>query len=657
MSQAAKDALLVVALFLSFILFWLVAGPTEAMSGSPLRPICGDTDKTLIVYSRQPRHQTRIGELQDAANWQHMRDVGRYRTFTESDVVLDCRDKRVMYIHNCTQDDSEICAAMEAKVSPDGNRIVYTVYRGKTLSRIKPVNGGPLTDLEEFTFTSAELWVHNVAIGQSHKVGEGGAADWCGNRCLVFEKEVDVFPSLGYAGNYYPSRSHQLHRGDLYAGKLTNVANLTPHEMYVMNPRQMTDGRIIYSSWQGYYPRCVGMSPRNCWWLIGIQSNGTGPTEAEYAAHGTVVIGITALISDWVDPLRRGEGGTQTKAPRPISEIYRDYYTVPNYYRSNSTGPFGMIMGYENKPGEGAYYSKHVPAAIYRKESPGSGRFTPSTLQPLTPYGQDQDLDYPRMHKDGRAAGRASYAEPWPGDGPEYLFTHARGWCFEAARPEQANEAAMGGEPTCKKEIRLAKQLVVSNPFDPAQSEVIACGALRWQCWDAHAVADWQSLYGLEGPPAPEPIQSGPTMLRVVDARSSELKPFINASEQDKVTFQGNATNGNSEDLEYVVITYVDLWTKLPTDRGFQAKPKETKHRVAADGSVEIPVDCEKPFLMHGETEGGAVTATDNSPLSLRCGEVRTCHGCHDAHSEEGIKAIGTAEERFSKTLSAREAL
>jgi hypothetical protein len=50
------------------------------------------------------------------------------------------------------------------------------------------------------------------------------------------------------------------------------------------------------------------------------------------------------------------------------------------------------------------------------------------------------------------------------------------------------------------------------------------------------------------------------------------------------------------------------------------------------------------------------VTAIDNSPLSLRCGEVRTCYGCHDKHSEEGLKAINhaSADDLFLKTIAGK---
>jgi len=46
--------------------------------------------------------------------------------------------------------------------------------------------------------------------------------------------------------------------------------------------------------------------------------------------------------------------------------------------------------------------------------------------------------------------------------------------------------------------------------------------------------------------------------------------------------------------------------------------------------------------------------AVDNMAHSLRSGEKRTCHGCHDGHSEQRAKALGDAVERFKQTEAAR---
>ncbi len=60
-----------------------------------------------------------------------------------------------------------------------------------------------------------------------------------------------------------------------------------------------------------------------------------------------------------------------------------------------------------------------------------------------------------------------------------------------------------------------------------------------------------------------------------------------------------------------------------------------------ADGSVKMRVPCETPIIMTGTDANGLVIAHDAMLHSLRRGESRTCHGCHDGHSEERAAQLG----------------
>lgn len=608
-----------------------------------------------MVYSRQPRHRHQVcdeqGCVEEAANWQHRRDVARVVQFSESDIVLDDLSGNTKVLLNCTESE-EICAGLEAKVSPDGRRIAFIKAKGNRKIPVK-VPSGPMTDLWDFDVVTAEIWIHDLTTGKSWRETAGHTdmgVDWINNETLVFDSDrAGTRAPLGYAGDYYTFPAHQIYR--MTVGKPESVELLTPQEAFAMNPRVFTNGDICYSSWQGFYPRGVGLSPRNLWWGMCVDQYGGGTVEALYGAHGSPIIEVAALISDWVDPARRGEGATTIRAPRPPSEIFSDYFTFPNYYRGNSGGPFGTITGcHRREQGEGFWKSINIRGAVYKRDTPGSGRFFPD-CDLLTPFGQDQDLMWPRMHKDGRAAGRASFAEPDPW-GDFYIYTHARGFCFEAAMKERANREAMGGEPTCKLEIRRALQLVVKNPFDPKQSVCIAGCEDRWNVWDAQTISTYQERFGQPMPDQHKPYPPGECELRIVDARDSELLPFPNATDRDKVTYQGNSRDGHSQNLEYITIHTIKHWTGPPARKGFMEKAPHSRTKVLADGSAKIPVPCETPFLMTGEDAAGEVIATDNTPLSLAKGEVRTCHGCHARHSYEGLAEIGgrNAEERFKET-------
>lgn len=614
----------------------------------------------VIVYTRQPRstksYSDNRGAVEDAANWQHVTDVSRVYRFSEADVVIDDGITQTV-IENCTESEN-ICTAQEAKVSPNGRFIAYSVSRGKAKRPLR-VWGGPMTDLFDFDATGAELWLYDMANGKKTRLSTGHndrMPDWCGNDCLVFASDrAGTYAPLGTGdNNYYPFKALQVYKATIKAGVLSEPVNLTPETPFAMNPMVATNGDILYSCWQGFGERGYQHTPRNQWWICSVDSNGA-IGRVELGAHGSGNIKSAAYLTDWVDPARKGEGMTQMRALRPVAEIHKNYLAVSNYYRGNSTGALGMIFGWERIESEGLSTLLNYTEGFNKDSRPGSARYTPSTLKSITPYGTDQDA-LPRFHKDGRAAGRAGYAAAWHGDGPEFLFTHARGWCYEAASISMASRKAMGGEPTCKKEIRLARVDVVTNPFDKEQSEVIACKEDKWNCWDAQSVSTYKERFGQETPQKIAPLVGDKSFLQVVMARMAELFPIPQSNNpQDRISFQGNANPLYPVIVTGFKIELLENWKKLPTTAGFKSRVTHSITPLNADGSLRVEVPCETPFLMSGVDKDGNTIAMDNMPHSLRCGETRTCHGCHDGHSEERSKALGaTPEKRFKSTTAAQ---
>ena len=95
-----------------------------------------------------------------------------------------------------------------------------------------------------------------------------------------------------------------------------------------------------------------------------------------------------------------------------------------------------------------------------------------------------------------------------------------------------------------------------------------------------------------------------------------------------------------------------EMWDKSYTDdeEGYVARRNNMGHKsiailgsqpLMADGSVRMQVPCETPLLMIGTDPRGLSLAHDEMLHSLRQGETRTCHGCHDGHSEERARALG----------------
>jgi hypothetical protein len=199
----------------------------------------------------------------------------------------------------------------------------------------------------------------------------------------------------------------------------------------------------------------------------------------------------------------------------------------------------------------------------------------------------------------------------------------------------------------------------------------------RYQVWDAKPIKTYQALFGQAAPKRPPPLQPGKCYLQVVDARRSELYARPGSHPQSGSTqrcaWQGCAVQPQTENPDFVADNMKFLSITLPKlwDISYQGNEelyKRTMNTVGyrdikgyqrvpleADGSVKVEVPCDTPLLMSGENARGERIAHDDMLHSLRPGETRTCHGCHDAHSEERFAELGEvpAATRFAKTAAA----
>lgn len=658
-----------VTVILAAVLFGGLALFAVGSMAQPAQPVgCDDVKPNPfappLVYTRQPRattpHSDIHGSVDEGANWQHYIDIAKVDgPMGETDLVFDNRRGAIRVIHDCTTS-AEVCAAHQARVAPNGFQIAYVVSRGDSLAMVKAWGGPWLKDVFEFHAKTSEIWIYNVVNGKSVQVSSGHQdkePDWINNTRLVFASDRHgTYPPLAYAdvpkGGAYPHRSQHLFVADLTKDlKLANFKNYTPEAAHVMAPMVATNGDILYSRWEGFGDRGREHTPNNMWWIEAVHQDGTN-NRSILGAHGSGYIKTSEFLADWVDPARKGEGHTIIKGLRPPVELRPNYFATVNYYRGNSTGAMGIILGWEGT-GLQEGVSK-LDSYIYRSANnaaKGSGRFIPPTLLALTPYGTDTDASFPRFSKAGVSAGRAGY--PAPSIQYEYIFTHAQGWCYEAPKMAQVTKAYMGG-PTCKKEIRGAKVLQVTNPFDPKQSEVIACPEDQWHCFDAQEVTTYGQRFG-----QPEPTQqvsklAGDTCeLNIVNLKAAELNAFLGATAQDRVSFQGNAAPNYAEVVDRFRVEKLTQWSERPLGQGYKAAEVISLTRPEADGSLRVPVPCETPIRMTAIDAAGNIVATDNVAHSLRTGERRACHGCHDGHStERGAQLPDDAAHRFSTTIA-----
>lgn len=662
-----------------------------------------------IVYTRQPRARTPVAgtSIADASNWQHVSDVGRINKWiAEADVVLDDLQGNQRVIHNCTTA-QEICVAQEARVSPDGKKIAYSVGYGERLTELQ-FGGNPLGIHDIPVLTHARLFIYDIATGTSTPVANhppnaiDRQPEWLDNDTLVFSSNRgDVFPhksqfsqhrgtypdgSKRWAGaaygvsQYYgygnEGKSMQIWTMDIDG---SNPRNISPHETMALSPMVMTNGDILYSCWNGHANEAFDSKFRstnnpgtevNKWWLCRTDGNGAGGHVVLNGHHSP-----TLKTRDWLaSDVSGGEGSSELRAVRSVAEIRKNYLAVSNYYRANHTGSMGILYGwtYQGPGVEGVSKLNNYEHRIFSGDAAGSGRYIPSDFIALTPYGNDQDTAV-RRDGSGRAMGKAGYASALPGT-DDFMITHARGNCYEAARVENANLDWTGGEPLCQKGIYRVHVTQVTDPFDPEQMTLLA-GGDEWQIYDADAVTNYQSLWGQPLPERPAPLQGDRCFLQVVDARAAELQPASpydwNHTLSKQCSSQGCAVNSedpsfHADQLQYLTVYTVAMWDisysngnqtafgNTTNNHGFKGIGVWGYQALEDDGSVRMEVPCETPLQIVGQDKNRMTIAHDDKLHSLRSGETRTCHGCHDGHSEERAAAIGESPEtRFARTLAA----
>lgn len=622
-------------------------------------------DKLSLVVTRHPRHKTPAAGVDDLSNWQSIPDIGRINGLTvETDVGIWTEGEPFNTIYDCTSNDDELCLAHEARVSPDGKRVIFSVGRGDPRKNFPIYVNGHKTELTNFRFEESELWIYEIDTGEKWQLTNGHNdryAEWLNNSELVFTSDrAGTYPPRAYDGHPYPFKSLQIHRARIVGKGLTDVINLTPHEVMAMNPVPLTNGDIIYVAWEGYEdgfePRFHGKTAANVWWLARI---GQWGTFGDIALGAHTLTGPTIKASAYLDNITGGEQTTIIKGLRCHTELEPGKLAITSYYRSNPGGCFGNIYTWQANLEdwtqalvEGVSILNNFPERAINDGRKGSGRYIPSSLMLATPWATDQDA-FPRMHEKFGAAGRAGY--PAPTTRGVALYTRCRGWCYTSAG-RRATYEQMGGEYPAKKEIHIAHVEHMTDPFDPEQSEPVVADE-DFQYIDAREITTYQALMG-QPMPKQQPRPQGDTCeLNVVDARAGELTPIPGGKPIQKCREQGCADPDALETMTHFRIQPVEHWDKVPNEIGYKSLSEPIDYPILGDGSVKAQVPCGTPFLMLGiektETETNVV-ARDQKLHSLPQGETRTCHGCHDGHSEERAAELGSAVERFKLTEAAK---
>jgi len=704
---------------------------------SPRSPPPPFTGEPKLVYTRQPyKPQPIPGNTPDSevANFQYATDIARINDLlAEADVVVDAlNDSAPKVIFDCTGNKSLNCVAQEARVSPDGTRIAYSVgFAAPGAAGIQLQFNGLIEQLT--SLVCAQIYIYDIASGVSTQVGNhpGGncavndgqnrAIDrqpsWLSNTELVFtSNRGGKWPNreggnqhLQYCSNYPYCVSQTYPYGD--SGKAmqlwkmntdgTGAVNWGPQDFNSLAPEVLTNGDVVYSCYNAHADK--GFSPGqnaqvalpNLMWLCRVDGNGADMTVKLHGHKQNILKTRGWLPTEptigGITPTKGGlTGYEELRGLRSVSEIFKGKLAITSYYRANHNGSLGAVYGFD-------YGSPHVegcstascieyPYLEPASTALGSGAFIPSSLKSLTPWGQSGDANpgfvYLGPGIPYKSFGKAGYPAPW--DANHFIITHARGQCYAAATGYELTKEWLGDSTVCRRTIvkvnapNGATSVLPSttNPYDASQITPLVDDP-NYQAFDAHPITTYQALFGQAAPLRPAPLPPGKCYLQVVDARKSELygRPgeHPQAASTQRCAWQGCAVQTDNENptyhatnMKYLSVTLPTLWDisysgnselyKMTMNTlGYRNIKGYQKVALQADGSVKMEVPCDTPLLMSGENANGEVIAHDDMVHSLRPGETRTCHGCHDAHSEERFAEIGSipAATRFATTLAA----
>ena len=310
-----------------------------------------------LVYTRQPRATQPVPgtPIEEAANWQHATDVGRINGgIAEADVVIDDLQGRVKVIHDCTSS-KEVCVAQEARVSPDGTKIVYSVGHGNEL--VPVVAQGIDMGIREIPgLTHAQLWIYDLTTGEKWPIPDRPARaidrqpEWLNNEKIVFvSNRGETYPFKQPFGLHqgmdqfgrgrcfsYPycvSQNYGYGRTgmsmQLWTMNIdgTDARNISPHEQNALAPAVMSNGDILYSCWNAHENKNFDSwnahsnrfgTQKNKWWLCRVDGNGADQTVILNGHKST-----TLKTREWLPPgMTGGEARSELRAIRSVAEIF-----------------------------------------------------------------------------------------------------------------------------------------------------------------------------------------------------------------------------------------------------------------------------------------------------------------------------------------------
>lgn len=585
--------------FAALLVLGMVASHSHAQTVSPaasgIPPGCGGDVAVLanpIVYTAAPRNLVKPNDpWQDASTLQIFSDVAFLtQGFGESDVEVIGKDLKVKKIYDCTTS-TKNCAAQDAKTSPNGKLIAFSVTFAGTLWTH---NSNKTTHLGDPI--NSKIFIYNVDTEAVTQIPNQSASvinrtpDWIDDDTLVMASNgANLWPvrdQWNCHGGVYPEghpragQKRGYNNGECVSqaypysasGKAmqiwrinidgTGQKNLTPQEANAIRPSVLrhprNKGRIAYSSWQnqedrGYYQGSAGPGTVvNRWWIMTMATDGTSPTVL-VGGHHSGYLNKNApqanfqQIEEWM-------------ALRAVGETPDGKICFTNYYRGNHMGGMGttwcMTPPFGDFQVEGCLTQACYAKSFFPTDkTKGPGMYVPPDVETVASFGVGSDNDQ-NINAEGKTVGATGYISPMSNG--HIMASWCRGWCYiaEGGMPRSPGQpgfdgtsASIGGEPLA--DLNIVEFLVprVTDPFDKKQMRILVGDPLKHEFDGSEVVA--RPISHVQ-PPIDE---SKGCYLEVVDIRNAEVYPpkagpFKWNMRAELVGIQGNSVNPYQQDVK-----------------------------------------------------------------------------------------------------------
>lgn len=612
------------------------AAPVSPAPTSPPQPVVserqssvapGDPLATLttpVVYTRVPRTRgPALATLRDGSElslhspdvWDALPDTRRvFSGFNApGQLVLRHPDGSEQILFDCFEQ-AQPCVPLDAAVSLDGDRVLFSVYYGEKLGN-GWWDGATLPNRVLSGASEARLHVVDIETGLvtplTHQAG-------------VFDVSPAWLPDgrIMFASSRQPFREPRLHwitpnnrpHTQLYIADAdgSNAVNVTPHEVSsALHPYVLDSGRVVYGShWLSHnlaYSSTNGSinwpgTLDNFWVVMGMDARGGD---------------MTALLGGHRASLQASTGRTKTmKALHFLGQRQNGDICVANYYRANNLG-LGDVFCWPPEPvGVEGALPNFLPRGIYNVAD------------------WSKSNDEPSFKENGEFLGKIGYPEGMEGD--QLLLTVGRGYCTQVSGSVQSFQRAVADQPN-KRACDVGLYHTSVLPSKNMQDLVKVVDHPDWHEFGARVVR----ARSIEAPVS-RMTHDSTCQIASSDALTGETTP--RRPYQFNNNYVTSANNGGEIDgLPAGELAAIRFWRVFSNPVGEDDFKNSIGNRLGllgdvpllADGSFKAQLPCDVPFVMAGIDADGRVIKRDQVPQSLRPGEKRVCTGCHQ-HSSPG---------------------